>query len=510
MNASTPYVYDGLGNIISVGNMMTCVPPVTPAPDTFTYDALCRLTGAFVHQSTYGHTYSYGYDGFGNLTSRSEAVPGGYADLKAYILATGAVQAAADAYISALAFSAQVGTDPVLGPTNRLSTVTRGGGGTGESLQTFPQVYDNSGTTLTPLGEKVYIGAGALTAMMRQTVSGVTTTSYYGTDHLGTVRATVTVNTSGTETARSLHDYEPFGVEIVPLQASLNTHRYTGHERDVLNASSNATMDYMHARYYGSNLGRFMRPDNGVDQNPMNPQSWNLYAYVNNNPVNLNDPTGHYAGGAGDSNIFSAANSTGAEWDGGQDAGIALMFSHEYDGTVMGDSAGRLPALFKDLGIDPPKSTSTSGAPITAMGKDYSFKFDPSFELKHIPKEVAAQCTAVAHLGQYSQLKTERTNRVVIPSFGKGPSAGFFPVFTYALTGIELLFRDPNGHLQRGSQEGWFPPTNDSPFIFRGSWPPLGKNPYKLFPALGPEPPLGGPIPQSTIYIGPWYGGIPQ
>ena len=72
--------------------------------------------------------------------------------------------------------------------------------------------------------------------------------------------------------------------------------------------------DYMHFRYYGSNIGRFMKPDN-LSGNLGNPQSWNLYSYVHGNPVNFNDPTGHYAGGAGDSNIFSAPNSTGAHWD---------------------------------------------------------------------------------------------------------------------------------------------------------------------------------------------------
>ncbi len=47
----------------------------------------------------------------------------------------------------------------------------------------------------------------------------------------------------------------------------------------------------MHARFYGSSIGRFMRPD-PINGSPANPQSWNLYAYVQNNPVNYNDPTG--------------------------------------------------------------------------------------------------------------------------------------------------------------------------------------------------------------------------
>lgn len=37
-----------------------------------------------------------------------------------------------------------------------------------------------------------------------------------------------------------------------------------------------------------------MKPDN-LPGNLLNPQSWNLYSYCNNNPVNFNDPMGHMA-----------------------------------------------------------------------------------------------------------------------------------------------------------------------------------------------------------------------
>ena len=107
---------------------------------------------------------------------------------------------------------------------------------------------------------------------------------FYHSDHLGTVR--LITDNSGAVVSR--HDYEPFGVEIAPVvETANNTHRFTGHERD-----ASTGYDYMHYRSYGSNIGRFMKPDN-ITGTPLNPQSWNLYSYVRGNPVNFNDPTGH-------------------------------------------------------------------------------------------------------------------------------------------------------------------------------------------------------------------------
>jgi len=148
------------------------------------------------------------------------------------------------------------------------SSLTREGGESVTPLSVAPQMEKASGTP--------------------ESSSGAV--RYYIWDHLGTTR----VVTDGNGNLISTHDYEPFGVEIPPLGGtgditdlpSPNSHKFTGHERD-----QSTGYDYMHARFYGSSIGRFMRPD-PVGGNPANPQSWNLYAYVENNPVNRIDPTG--------------------------------------------------------------------------------------------------------------------------------------------------------------------------------------------------------------------------
>jgi hypothetical protein len=56
-------------------------------------------------------------------------------------------------------------------------------------------------------------------------------------------------------------------------------------------------LDYFLARYYSSAQGRFTSPDAPfADQYVGDPQSWNLFAYVRNNPLRFIDPTGmwHY------------------------------------------------------------------------------------------------------------------------------------------------------------------------------------------------------------------------
>ncbi|MGB9694033.1 MAG: RHS repeat domain-containing protein, partial [Fervidobacterium sp.] len=61
--------------------------------------------------------------------------------------------------------------------------------------------------------------------------------------------------------------------------------------------------DYMHFRFYASSIGRFLKPDN-IIPNVYNPQSWNLYSYVNGNPVSFNDPFGHYCKASNTSQVL--------------------------------------------------------------------------------------------------------------------------------------------------------------------------------------------------------------
>ena len=80
------------------------------------------------------------------------------------------------------------------------------------------------------------------------------------------------------------------------LRTSTTTHKFTGYERD-----SETNLDNAQARYNSSSLGRFMSPDplGNFVADATNPQTWNMYAYVNNNPLAFIDPTGLEGEGGG-------------------------------------------------------------------------------------------------------------------------------------------------------------------------------------------------------------------
>jgi RHS repeat-associated protein len=73
-----------------------------------------------------------------------------------------------------------------------------------------------------------------------------------------------------------------------PLYDSHVRPRCTGKERD-----AETGLDFFGARYFSGPQGRFTSPDKPfADQKIPDPQSWNLYAYVRNNPLKYVDEQG--------------------------------------------------------------------------------------------------------------------------------------------------------------------------------------------------------------------------
>jgi RHS repeat-associated protein len=130
------------------------------------------------------------------------------------------------------------------------------------------------------------------------------------TDHLGTPR--MIADRTGSLAGVKRHDYLPFGEELYAGSGGRTTaqgysvadgvrQKFTGKERD-----NETGLDYFEARYYGSTLGRFTScdPISGTEKHLVNPQRWNLYVYVVNNPLSLYDPDGQEDQGKGGGKVI--------------------------------------------------------------------------------------------------------------------------------------------------------------------------------------------------------------
>ncbi len=115
---------------------------------------------------------------------------------------------------------------------------------------------------------------------------------FHLTDWLGTERMQTNAAGNSEETCASY----PFGdgLNCTGPAADATEQHFTGKERD-----PESGLDYFYARYYSSTLGRFMTPDWAAAPTAVpyatfgDPQTLNLYAYVNNNPNTGIDFDGH-------------------------------------------------------------------------------------------------------------------------------------------------------------------------------------------------------------------------
>ena len=121
-----------------------------------------------------------------------------------------------------------------------------------------------------------------LTVLWPAPASAQTTVQYYHLDAVGSVRMITDQNGA----VVAYHDYLPFGIET-PTPMVADPRAFAGHERD-----QETGLDYLGARYYASQTGRFTSPDPMTGNALRVPQRWNRYAYALNNPLRFGDPDG--------------------------------------------------------------------------------------------------------------------------------------------------------------------------------------------------------------------------
>ncbi len=164
-----------------------------------------------------------------------------------------------------------------------------------ETITTF--VYDSTGarikkvadgTTSIYLGKDYDITGGTSTKYIflgdRRIANKDSggTTLYYHEDHINS--SNIITDSSGNQAA--MYEYDPYGSTATYTGSASVKHQFTGQEKD-----DSTGLHYYNARYYDSQLGRFITADPTI-QHPADPQDFNRYAYARNNPIRFTDPTG--------------------------------------------------------------------------------------------------------------------------------------------------------------------------------------------------------------------------
>jgi RHS repeat-associated protein len=177
--------------------------------------------------------------------------------------------------------------------------------GTGGTVTFASNVNATVMTEWTASRIKVAVPAGAQTGGLQVTVTatglgsnvvpftvGTEEMLYYHTDGIGSVR----MITGADGLVLERHDYLPFGEEWPPRPDEAHI-GFGGKEKDQETGSGSwMALNYLGARHLHSAIGRFtsVDPVSDASRNLADPQSWNRYIYVRNNPLRLVDPDGRF------------------------------------------------------------------------------------------------------------------------------------------------------------------------------------------------------------------------
>ncbi len=291
------YAYTADGNITTIADHTVAG---GAGDQSLTYDSLNRLTEAEGPYGTGGATASitYSYDELGNLTANSQVGTYTYPTSGSSSVRPHAVTTAGSnsySYDANGNMTAGAGRSFTYNLENKPLTITIGG-----QTTTFVYAGDGGrvkkvvGSTTTRYINKLYecestscarmIFAGSERVATLLPSGGV---QYYHPDHLGSS----SVITDGTGAKVEALTYFPYGATRTnssPTTPVVDVpYKFTDKELD-----SSTSLYYYGARYYDPVLGRFISADKRITR-LSNPQDFNRYTYVLNNPIFYTDPSGN-------------------------------------------------------------------------------------------------------------------------------------------------------------------------------------------------------------------------
>jgi len=241
--------------------------------------------------------------------------------------------------------------------------------------------------------------------------SGGETKVHFHLDHLGTVR----LATGSGARKLGMHTYWPFGREALGSDVDDETVKFGGHERDSANDGND--LDYIHARFYPSNAGRFLSVDPGDDAQSEQPQSWNQYAYVRNNPISSFDPDGASVWSIGVQTTGEAGGYLAQGFSFNVDSSLHASISetHAWGGGMFGGGWSGQIGYQKNGGVQDLKGTSPViglsvlcvGAEISPDGRGgvSSYSVGAGSPTKGAPLEVHAAAATTNNLYTFSLLR---------------------------------------------------------------------------------------------------------
>ena len=295
------FTYGTTSNNGNLTEQIITRPSLTALTQTYTYDGANRLKTAAESGAGTAWSRTYGYDVYGNrAVTANSGLPTSPLMPTAttnFSTSTNRLTLTGARYDNAGNLTAtSLGDTLKYDAENRLKSYTYRNATT--NYKYGPEGRRVQKATPTVTETYVYDAFGKLAAEYSTATPSSGETFYRTTDHLGSTRLVTKQDKSDAD----CFDFFPFGEQIPAssiysgrdqaacygTSSSTFPQQFTGQERD-----EESKLDYFGARYYRPLLGRFTSPDAPlVDQFAENPQSWNLYGYVRNNPLSAIDPTG--------------------------------------------------------------------------------------------------------------------------------------------------------------------------------------------------------------------------